>query len=108
MTKAEILSEIKVAEEEAKASVARAIEAKNKKISDAQAQSRDIIRSAEEEARKDADSEIRKAKSLIKEEREKIIQKGKAEAEAIKAKAKNNVPQATKFILTEFERAVDA
>ncbi len=108
MTKAEILSEIKVAEEEAKASVARAVEAKNKKISDAQAQSRDIIRSAEEDAQKYADSEVSKAKALIKEEREKIIQKGKAESEAIKTKAKKNVPQATIFILTEFDRAVDA
>ncbi len=108
MTKAEILSEIKVAEEEAKTSVARAIEAKKKKLSEAQAQSRDIIRGAEEEAHKYADSEVSKAKALIKEEREKIIQKGKTEAEAIKAKAKNNVPNATKFILTEFERAVDA
>ncbi|TRZ91503.1 MAG: ATP synthase archaeal subunit H [Methanosarcinales archaeon] len=108
MTKAEILSEIKVAEEEAKASVARAIEAKNKKISEAQAQSRDIIRSADEEAHKHADSEVSKAKALIKEDREKIIQKGKTDAEAIKAKAKKNVPNATKFILTEFEGAVDA
>ena len=108
MTKAEILSEIKVAEKEAKALVARAIETKNKKITEAQAQSRDIIRSAEEEARKYADSEIDKAKALIKEEREKIILKGKADADAIKAKAKKNVVNATKFILTEFERAVDA
>ena len=108
MTKAEILSEIKVAEEEAKSSVARATEAKNKKITEAQAQSRDIIRSAEEEAQKYADSEVSKAKALIKEEREKIIQKGKAEADGIKAKAKMNVVPATKFILTEFERAVDA
>ena len=108
MTKAEILSEIKVAEEEAKASVANAIDAKNKNISNAQAQLRDIIRGAEEEAQKYADSEISKAKALIKEDRENIIQKGMADAEAIKAKAKKNVPQATKFILTEFERAVDA
>ncbi len=108
MTKAEILSEIKVAEEEAKTSVARAIEAKNKKISEAQAQSRDIIQNAEQEAQKYADSEISKVKTLIKEEREKIIQKGKAEADAIKAKAKKNVAPATKFIITEFERAVDA
>ncbi len=108
MTKAEILSEIKVAEEEAKTSVARAIEAKNKKISEAQVQSRDIIRSAEVEAQKYSDSEISKTKALIKGEREKIIQKGKVEAEAIKSKAKKNVAPATKFILTEFERTLDA
>lgn len=108
MTKAEILSDIKSAEEEAKTSVARAIEEKNKKISEAQAQSRHIIRSAEEEAQKNADSEISKAKALIKEDREKIIKKGKTESEAIIAKATKNIASATKFILTEFERAVDA
>ena len=108
MTKAEILSEIKVAEEEAKASVTRATEAKNKKINEAHAQSRDIIRRAEEEAQNYADSEVSKAKALIKEEREKIIRKGRADAEEIKAKAKQNAADATKFILTEFERAVDA
>ncbi len=108
MTRAEILSQIKMAEEEAKATVARAIESKNKKIYEAQVQSKEILRNSEEDAQKYFNSEFSKAKALIKEEREKIIQKGKAEAEAIKAKAKNNVPQATKFILTEFERAVDA
>lgn len=108
MTKAEILSEIKAAEEKAKASVERAIEEKNKKISEAHSQSRDIIRSAEEDAQKNADSQISKAKAQIKEEREKIIQKGKVEADAIKTKAKKNVANVTKFILTEFERTIDA
>lgn len=108
MTRAEILSEIKAAEEEAKALVARATEVKTKKIIEAQAQSREIIRNAEVDAQKYADNELNKAKALIEEEKEKIIKKGIDEAEAIKVKAKNNVINATKFILTEFERAIDA
>ena len=108
MTRAEILSEIKRAEEEAKSLVAQANETKSKKISEAQAQAREIIRMAEEEARQSAESTISEARKSIKEEREKIVQAGIAEAEGIKNKSKKNVPKATKFILTEFERAVDA
>ena len=108
MTRTEILSEIKVAEEEAKASVARAYERKNKKISEGQTESKDIIRKAEEEAQKTAESKIGEIKKQIKEEREKIIKKGAEEALEIKTRATKNVTKATKFILTEFERAADA
>ncbi len=108
MTRAEILSEIKRAEEEAKAQVAQANEAKNRKISEALARSREIIRKAEEEAQKYAESEINAARKMIKEEREKIIKKGNDETFEIKNKAKNNIAKATEFILTEFERAMNA
>src|SRR3990172_7286804 len=108
MTRAEILSEIKKAEEEAKATVVKANESKNKKISDAAAQSREIIRIAEEDARVSVDSEINEAKKVIKGEREKIVQKGVSDAIEIKNKAKKNVDKAVGFILNEFERATDA
>ena len=108
MTRAEILSQIKTAEEEAKATVAKGNESKNKKISDAAAQSREIIRKAEEDARVSADSEINEAKKVIKGEREKIVQKGVSDAIEIKNKAKKNIDKAVTFILTEFERATDA
>ncbi|MDD5615966.1 MAG: ATP synthase archaeal subunit H [Candidatus Methanoperedens sp.] len=108
MTRAEILSEIKKAEEEAKATVAKANESKNRKISDAAAQSREIVRKAEEDARSGADSEINEAKKVIKGEREKIVQKGVSDALDIKNKAKKNIDKAVTFILTEFERATDA
>jgi V/A-type H+-transporting ATPase subunit G/H len=108
MTRAEILSEIKRAEEDAKAAVVEANGSKNRKISEALAQSRDIIKKAEEDARASADSEINEAKKLIKAEREKVVQKGISEALEIKNKAKKNVDKATAFILAEFERATDA
>ncbi len=108
MTRAEILLEIKRAEDEAKALVAQSSEIKIRKISEAQAQSREIIKNAEEETQKYAESEISEAKKYIKVDREKITAKGKEEAEGIKNKAKKNVKKATEFILTEFERAVNA
>ncbi len=108
MTRSEILLEIKRAEDEAKALVAQSSEIKIRKVSEAQAQSREIIKNAEEEAQKYAESEISEAKKHIKVDREKITGKGKEEAEGIKIKAKKNVKKATEFILTEFERAVNA
>ncbi len=108
MTRAEILSEIKRAEEESKALVSLAVEAQDQKISEAQAQSRDIIKSAEEEAQKYAESETNAARKKIKEERENLIEKGIKEANEVKNEAKTNIAKATKFMLTEFEREVDA
>ena len=108
MTRAEILSQIKMAEEEAKATVVKTNESKNKKISDATAQSREIIRKAEEDARISSESEINEAKKIIKGEREKIVQKGVSDAIEIKNKAKKNIDKAVTFILNEFERATNA
>ncbi len=108
MTRAEILSDIKQAEQEAKNFVSRAIEAKNQKISGAKAQSREIIKKAGEEAGKYAASEIGKAREVIKEEKKILVEQGAGEAEEIKKKAKKNITKATKFILTEFERAANA
>lgn len=77
MAKAEILSEIKEAEEKAKQMVEDAVEAKNKKISRARVEAREILRQAEDEAEKSADSSLRSAQEDIKAEREKIIDEGK-------------------------------
>ena len=108
MTRAEILSEIKRAEEDAKNLVIQANEARNRRISGAKVQAREIVKGAEEEALRHAEQEMGRAKELICEEREKITAHGIGQAEEIKTKAEKNITKATKFILTEFERAVNA
>ncbi len=108
MTKAEILSEIKRAEDDTKTMVAKANEAKNREISEAKMRSKEIIRKTEEEALQSAESEINKAREQIQKEKEKIIEKGFLDASVIKRNAQKNTSKATKFILTEFERAADA
>ena len=108
MTRAEILSEIKRAEEEAKKLVTQANEARDKKIIEAKAQSREIIKKSEEDAFQYSAAEINKARDVIKKEKEKIISKGLSDAEEIKKKSRKNIPNANKFILTEFERAANA
>lgn len=108
MTRAEILSEIKLAEDEAKGSVTQANAARNQKIIEAKEKAREILKSTEEEAAQYFTSEITRTKEEMKKEKEKIIKKGYQEAEEIKSKAKKNISNATKFILTEFERAANA
>ncbi|HII80688.1 MAG TPA: ATP synthase archaeal subunit H, partial [Methanosarcina sp.] len=54
MAKNEILSEIKKAEESAKSMVDQAVDSKNKHISDARAESREILKQAEIDAHKAA------------------------------------------------------
>ena len=66
MTKAEILSEIKLAEDEAKNSVNKANAARNQKIIEAKEKARDILKSAEEEAAQYFISEINKTKEEIR------------------------------------------
>ena len=108
MTKAEILSDIKQAEDEARTMVVRAHEDRNKKVNEAKSQAREILKSAEEEAAQYFVSEINKAKNESKIEKEKLTKKGYQEAEEIKSKARKNISYATKFILTEFESVANA
>ncbi|NJD52602.1 MAG: ATP synthase archaeal subunit H [Candidatus Methanoperedens sp.] len=108
MTRAEILSDIKQAEDEAKGMVIQAQEARSQKVNEARSEARKILKSAEEEASKYYMTEIGKAREESRKEKEKLIKKGYQEAEEIKLKAKKNIPKAANFIVTEFERAANA
>jgi V/A-type H+-transporting ATPase subunit G/H len=108
MSRAEILSGIKQAEEEANKFILLANEARTKKISEARAQSREIIKKGQEESALYSTSETGKAREIAKKEREKIVENGKKEAQDIKNKARKNITKANNFILTEFERAFNA
>lgn len=108
MTRAEILSDIKRAEEEARNMAIQANEARIKKINETKSQAREILKSVEEESGKDYMTELTKAREESMREKEKIIRNGLKEAEDIKSKARNNISKAAKFILNEFERASNA
>jgi V/A-type H+-transporting ATPase subunit G/H len=108
MTRVEILSEIKRAEDDAKALVSRAMESKNQKVTESKVLSKDIISTAEEEALAYADSELKAAREEIKKEKDQVINNGKIQAQAAKVKASKNSGKAVKFMLSEFERAANA
>src|SRR5659263_679330 len=107
MSRAEILSGIKQAEEEANKYIMLANEARSKKISEERTQSREIINKVQGEAALYSISETSKARERPKKKREKIVENGKKEAQDIKNKARKNIEKANLYILTEFERAVN-
>jgi len=108
MAKDKILSEIKVAEERAKQMVADAIETKNDRIIKTQAEAREIIKQAEIDAHKSAESALKSALKTIETENAEIVEEGLANARSIKEKAEANLDKAVDYLISEFERAIHA
>ena len=106
MAKNEILSELKKAEESAKSLVDDAIDSKNKRISDARAEAREILRQADINAHKAAQDSFKVGEEKILEEREKIVNDGEKNALAMSQKAQANIDKSVKYLVQEFERAV--
>lgn len=106
MAKNEILSEIKKAEENAKSMVDQAIEAKNKRISDARAEAREILKQAEIDSHKAAQDSLKAGEEKILEERDKIVNDGEQNALAMSQKAQANIDKSVNYLVQEFERAV--
>ncbi|AKB77090.1 V-type ATP synthase subunit G [Methanosarcina horonobensis HB-1 = JCM 15518] len=106
MAKNEILSEIKKAEESAKSMVDEAVDSKNKRISDARAESREILRQAEIDAHKAAQDSFKVGEEKILEERDKIVNDGEKNALAMSQKAQANIDKSVNYLVQEFERAV--
>ena len=106
MAKNEILSEIKKAEENAKKMIDEAIEIKNKRISDARAEAREILKQAEVDSHKAAQDSFKSGEEKVLVERDRIIKDGEENALAMAQKAQANVGKAVDYLLIEFERAV--
>ena len=99
MAKNEILSEIKKAEESAKTMVDEAIEAKNKRISDARAEAREILKQAEVDAHKAAQDSFKEGEEKILEERDKIVNDGEKNALAMSQKAQANIDKSVNYLV---------
>ncbi|MBW6517886.1 MAG: ATP synthase archaeal subunit H [ANME-2 cluster archaeon] len=108
MTKAEILSQIKKAEEDSESIISQANELKTKRIQDAKNQSRVLIENAQKDSQMIGEKKIAQAKTGIVSDKEKLLKEGFDIAESIKSKAKKNLPKATENLMEQFERAVHA
>ncbi|MDD4249402.1 MAG: ATP synthase archaeal subunit H, partial [Methanosarcina sp.] len=104
MAKNEILSELKKAEESAKSMVDDAIDSKNKRISDARAEAREILRQADINAHKAAQDSFKVGEEKILEERDKIVNDGEKNALAMSQKAQANIDKSVNYLVQEFER----
>ncbi len=108
MAKDKILSEIKQAETNARILVDNATKEKSDRISKARVEAREIVKQAEVDAHKSAQSTLRSAENELASQKLHIIEQGKKEAEIIASNAKAKVDQAVENLITEFERAVHA
>lgn len=108
MTKAEILSQIKKAEEDARSIILQANDAKASAVLEAKGQSRGLVDKSVKEAADASDKKIAEAKKQIKLEKDKLLKEGLAGAEAIKSETANNIPKATEYLLEQFERTIHA
>lgn len=108
MAKDKILSEIKQAETNARKMVDGAIKEKNERIAKARVEAREIIKQAEVDAHKSAQSTLKSAEHELASEKHKIIERGKEEANLIAENAKAKVDKAVANLYNEFERSVHA
>ena len=108
MTKAEILSQIKKAEEDAESIISQAEEAKTKILLEAKNKSRELLEKAQKDSQKTGEQKIAQAKSGTVSEKEKLLKEGFAVAESIRSNAEKNQAKATTSLVEQFERAINA
>ncbi|MFQ5892452.1 MAG: hypothetical protein ACE5HW_06630 [Candidatus Methanofastidiosia archaeon] len=106
MMKTEILLEIKEAENEAKRIAEEAQERKQKIISDAKKKVMKIIREAE--SSEEVSKFITKSVAKIEIVKNKKLEEGLREVEKLRRKALKNVKKASKILVREYERYIDA
>jgi vacuolar-type H+-ATPase subunit H len=104
--KTEILQQIKVAEEKVRV-VTKEAEERRKQLQ-AEGKRRAIERIDDAALRKAVDSGISEARSRIERRKKAVLDEGAKKAEALTANARQRMGKAKEFVLTEFERAVDA
>jgi V/A-type H+-transporting ATPase subunit G/H len=108
MGKAEILKEIKSAEERVRAMVAEAEEARKQLQAEGKRRALAEIEAAEAAVRKQLDERMAKAKAEVEVRKKAVLDEGGRRAEALSVNARQNLGKAKAFVLSEFERAVDA
>jgi V/A-type H+-transporting ATPase subunit G/H len=108
MGKAEILREIKSAEERVRQMVAEAEEVRRQLQSEGKRKALAEAEAAEAAIRKHSDERLAKARAEVEVRKKALLDEGARRAEALSANARQNLPKAKAFVLSEFERAADA
>jgi len=102
MAREDILSKIKAAEAEARASVQRAMEEKEKKIADATTEATNIVRTAETTAQEYYDKSIAQAEADVKSKKESIVASGAKNVSSMSSSASTKLDKAVEYLLKEF------
>ena len=102
MGREDILSKIKSAEAEARASVQRAMEEKEKKIADATIEAANIVRTAETNSQEYYDKSIAQAEADVKSKKESIVASGAKNVSSMSSSANTTLDKAVEYLLKEF------
>lgn len=102
MARDDILSKIKAAEAESKASVQRAMDEKAKKIADATTEAANIVRTAESNAQEYYDKSLAAASADIKSKKESIVSGGAKKVSSMSSSAGSKLDKAVEYLLKEF------
>lgn len=106
--KAEILHEIKVAEEKVRAMIKEAEDRRKQLQAEGKRLALEKTESADAALRRKLDSEVAVAQAQIDAQKKALLEEGVRKADALAADARKRMRQAKDFVLSEFERAVDA
>jgi len=106
--KAEILQQIKEAEEKVRVITKEAEERRKQLQAEGKRKAIERIEAADVALRKELDSKISEARSRIERQKKVVLYEGAAKAEALAAKARQRMGKTKEFVLGEFERAIDA
>ena len=102
MARDDILSKIKQAEAEAKASVQRAMEEKDRKIAEATTEAGNIVKIAETEAQEFYEKSIAKAENDVKGKKQGIISVGMKNVGSLSSSAGAKLDKSVEHLVKEF------
>jgi len=108
MGKAEILHQIKVAEEQVRGMMAEAEEKRKQLQAEGKRKALEMVEAADTEMRKHADARYGEAKASIDAKKQAVLAEGSRKAEALVSRARSNSGKVKALVLSEFERAADA
>lgn len=106
MKKAETLERIKDAEDRAKKMKSDALKEKEKIVREAKRESLFVLENMEKKAAELHKEKLSEVQADIDRERERLLQEGREEAEALKSQASTRVDEAVEFLMKKFEDGV--
>lgn len=108
MGKAEILHQIKMAEEHVRVVVREAEEKRKQLQADGKRRALEKVEAADSDLRKQADARYAEAKRAVDVRKQAVLAEGARKAEALVSRARTNSGKVKALVLAEFERAADA
>ena len=108
MSKADILSQIRKAEEKVEVAIKEAEDKRKALQAEGKRLALEKIGSSEASLTKELDARRASAMVQVEARKKKILEEGRRRAETLESNAKRSTVKVEAFILAEFERAVDA